>query len=258
MINQAGCTLLVQLCKECSVPMDELVVRYFIIDELLGGRQFRAAVHTLDYKVAAQDQYASLLAFEDVHRSLLRWWLWNEQTWKLTPEDAAKTKPEFDAAVTALLGALDDRERAAYEARESDLAIRGFSPEVATPLARAPLLHNAFALLAAAKSTKLALGATAPLFLRAGRQLQLDAFDEILGAQVPANVWERRFYTSLEREASVVRQRAVGKLAADKDFVDHHREWVDRIGDSLGMVKQLGQHGLVPLYLILEDYRQNT
>ena len=257
-INQAGTTLLVQLCKECAVPMDELVVRYFVCDELLGGRQFRAAVHALDYKVAAQDQYAALLAFEDVHRSLLRWWIWNEQTWKLTPEDVAKTKPEFDAAVAAMLAALDDNARAAYEARESDLVIRGFTPEIAQVLARAPLLHNAFALLAAAKQAKLALGATAPLFLRAGRQLQLDTFDEILGSQVPANLWERRFHTSLEREASVVRQRAVTKLATDKDFVEHHREWIDRIGDSLGMVKQLGQHGLVPLYLILEDYRQNT
>jgi len=250
--------LLVQLCKECSVPMDEIVVRYFTCDELLGGRQFRAAVHALDYKVAAQDQYSALLAFEDVHRGLLRWWVWNEQTWKLTPEDVAKTKPDFDAAVAAMLSSLDESSRAAYEARESDLVIRGFTSDVAATLARAPLLANAFALLAAAKSTKLALGATAPLFLRAGRQLQLDTFDEILLSQVPANPWERRFYTSLEREASVVRQRAVGKLAADKDFVDHHREWIDRIGDSLGMVKQLGQHGLVPLYLILEDYRQHT
>ena len=257
-INQPGTTLLVQLCKECSVPMDEIVVRYFTCDELLGGRQFRAAVHALDYKVAAQDQYAALLAFEDVHRGLLRWWVWNEQTWKLTPEDVAKTKPDFDAAVAAMLSSLDESSRAAYEARESDLVIRGFTSDVAATLARAPLLANAFALLAAAKSTKLALGATAPLFLRAGRQLQLDTFDEILLSQVPANPWERRFYTSLEREASVVRQRAVGKLAADKDFVDHHREWIDRIGDSLGMVKQLGQHGLVPLYLILEDYRQHT
>ena len=257
-INQAGCTLLVQLSKESAVPMDELVVRYFICDELLGGRQFRAAVHALDYKVAAQDQYAALLAFEDIHRSLLRWWAWNETTWKLTPDDFAKTKPEFDAAVAALLAALDEPARAAYEARESDLVIRGFTTDIATALARAPLLHNAFALLAAAKSTKLALGATAPLYLRAGRQLQLDTFDEVLLSQVPGNVWERRFHTSLEREASVIRQRAVGKLAADKDFVDKHREWIDRIGDSLGMVKQLGQHGLVPLYLILEDYRQYT
>ena len=157
-----------------------------------------------------------------------------------------------------MLAALDDHAKVAYEARESDLVIRGFTPEIAATLARGPLLHNAFALLAAAKQNKLALGATAPLYLRAGRQLQLDAFDEILGSQVPANLWERRFHTSLEREASGVRQRAVHKLAADKDFVEHHREWIDRIGDSLGMVKQLGQHGLVPLYLILEDYRQYT
>jgi glutamate dehydrogenase len=257
-INQAGTGLLIGLCKESSVQMDELVVRYFICDELLGGRQFRAAVHALDYKVAAADQYAALLAFEDIHRSLLRWWAWNESTWKLTPEDVAKTKPELDAALTALLAALDEPARMAYEARESDLVIRGFGQDVATTLARAPLLHNAFALLAAAKSTKLALGVAAPLFLRVGKLLQLDTFDEILTSQVPANGWERRFYTSLEREAAVIRQRAVGKLATDKDFADKHRDWIDRIGDSLGMVKQLGQHGLVPLYLILEDYRQHT
>ena len=37
------------------------------------GRTFRAAVHGLDYKIAAADQYAALLAFEEVHRNLLRW-----------------------------------------------------------------------------------------------------------------------------------------------------------------------------------------
>jgi glutamate dehydrogenase len=257
-INQAGTTLLTQLCKECAAPMDELVVRYFICDELLDGRQFRAAVHALDYKVAAQDQYAALLAFEEVHRALLRWWIWNEQTFKLTPEDVAKTKPEFDAAVAAMLASLDENAKAAFDARESDLVIRGFTPDVAGVLARVPLLQNAFALLTSAKSAKLALGAAAPLYLRAGRQLQLDMFDEILSTQVPANAWERRFGASLEREASVVRQRAVGKLATEKDFVENRREWADRIVDSLGMVKQLGQHALVPLYLILEDYRQHV
>nr|MBA3819398.1 NAD-glutamate dehydrogenase [Deltaproteobacteria bacterium] len=258
MINQAGCTLLVQLSKESTATLDELVVRYFMCDELLGGRAFRAAVHSLDYQVSATDQYAALLAFEEIHRSLLRWWIWNDATWQLAPDDVAKTKPDFDAAVAALVGALDETARLTLEARESDLVIRGFPAEVAHTLSRAPLIHHAFALLATAKSSKLALGTAAPLFLRVGRQLHVDTFDEILLTQVPANAWERRFYTSLEREAAVVRQRAVGKLAVDTNFVDRHRDWVDRIGDSLGMVKQLGQHGLVPLYLILEDYRAYT
>ncbi|MBA3396059.1 MAG: NAD-glutamate dehydrogenase [Deltaproteobacteria bacterium] len=258
LINQAGCTLLVSLCKESSYTLDELVVRYFICDELLEGRKFRAAVHGADYTAAAHDQYAALLAFEEIHRSLLRWWIWNDTTWKLAAEDVSKTKPEFHAAVAALVGALDETERAALEAREADFVARGFTAEVASTLARAPLLHNAFSVLAAAKSAKLALAQTAPLFHRVGRQLHVDAFDEILAAQVPGNVWERRFHTSLERDAATVRQRAVNKLAADPQFVDRHREWVDRIGDSLGMVKQLGQHGLVPLYLILEDYRTHT
>jgi len=257
-VNQAGCTLLVQLAKESATPMDELVVRYFVCDELLGGRAFRAGVHGADYKVPAQDQYAALLAFEEVHRNLLRWWSWNEATWKLTPDDVARTKPDFDAAVAALVAALDEPERLALAAREQDFVARGFTADVAKTLARAPLLHNAFALLAASRTAKLPLGSTAPLFHRVGRQLHVDTFHELLLAQVTANAWERRFQTSLEREAATVRQRAVGKLAADPSFVDKHRDWVDRIGDSLGMVKQLGQRGLVPLYLILEDYRAYT
>ena len=71
-------------------------------------------------------------------------------------------------------------------------------------------------------------------------------------------VWERRFLTSLERESAAIRQRAVGKLAANPQLPEQQKEWLDRIGDSLRMVKQLGAHGLVPLFLILEDYRQHT
>jgi glutamate dehydrogenase len=257
-INQAGCTLLVELAKETTQPLEELVVRYFICDELLEGRKLRTAIHGADFKVPAADQYAALMAFEDVHRSLLRWWVWNESTWKLTAEDVAKTKPELDKAAAALVSSLDGPARLALEARAHELTQRGFDPAAAATLAQAPLLRETFAVLAAAKSAKLALTDVAPLFHRVGKTLHLDVVDDTLLAQIPSNVWERRFLTSLEREAAAIRQRGVGKLAANPQLPEQHKDWLDRIGDSLRMVKQLGAHGLVPLFLILEDYRQHT
>ena len=113
-------------------------------------------------------------------------------------------------------------------------------------------------MLAAAKSAKLPLADAAPLFHKAGKQLHLDVVEDVLLGQLPSNVWERRFLTSLERESASIRQRAVGKLASNPHLAEQQKEWLDRIGDSLRMVKQLGAHGLVPLFLILEDYRQHT
>ncbi|MBA2538622.1 MAG: NAD-glutamate dehydrogenase, partial [Deltaproteobacteria bacterium] len=262
-INQAGCTLLVELAKETTAPLEELVVRYFICDELLEGRKLRAAVHAADFKVPAADQYAALLAFEEVHRSLLRWWIWNEGTdgksgWKLSPDDVAKTKPEMEKAIAALVASLEGKARLAVDARAHDLQQRGFDAEAATTLSQAALLRETFAILSAAKSAKLPLSEAATLYHRVGRQLHLDVVDEVLLGQLPSNVWERRFLTSLEREASAIRQRGVGKLAANPQLPEHHKDWLDRIGDSLRMVKQLGAHGLVPLFLILEDYRLHT
>ena len=254
-INQAGCTLLVQLCKETSAPLDELVVRYFMIDELLGGRAFRAAVHALDYKINAADQYAALLAFEEVHRNLLRWWSWNEATWKLAADDVGRTKAQFDAAAEALAAALDPVAKVAHDARVAEQVARGFGLDVANALARAPLLREAFALLASVRDTKSKLEVAAPAFHRVGRDLHIDAFDDVLSTQIPTNPWERRFFASLEREASAVRQRVVAKVAAAPDYLDKNRERIDRIGDGLQMVRQLGAHALVPLFLILEDYR---
>ncbi|MBL0212640.1 MAG: NAD-glutamate dehydrogenase [Myxococcales bacterium] len=254
-INQAGCTLLVQLCKETSAPLDELVVRYFMIDELLGGRAFRAAVHGLDYKINAADQYAALLAFEEVHRNLLRWWSWNETTWKLTAEDVARTKTQFDAAADALAAALDLTAKAAYDARVAEQVAKGFGLDVANALARAPLLREAFAVLTTVRDTKTKLEVAAPAFHRVGRDAHIDAFEEVLTTQIPTNAWERRFFASLEREASAVRQRVVGKLTVAPDYLDKNREQLGRIGDGLQMVRQLGAHALVPLFLILEDYR---
>ena len=253
-INQAGCTLLVQLCKETPLAMDQLVVRYFICDELLGGRAVRAAIHGCDYTVAAADQYAALLAFEEIHRSLLRWWIWNDRTWKLEPEHVPAMKQEFDAATAALVAALDPSGKAAFEAREQDQISRGFPPAVAATLARAPMLRDAFAVIAAARATRLGLTAAAPLYHQVGQELHVDVFDELLAAQVPANSWERRFHTSLEREAAAIRQLAVGKLASESDYTTRNKDRLDQLGDSLKMVKQLGG-GLVPLFLILEDYR---
>jgi glutamate dehydrogenase len=257
-INQAGTTLLVQLCKEASVPMEDLVIRYFIADELLDGRAVRAAVHGADFKVPAVDQYEALLAFEDIHRSLMRWWLWNEGTWKLEADNVKKVKPEFEKAAAALVSALEGHERQVFAAREQELVQKGFPADVAATLAHAPVLRETFALLAAARDAKLVVDKAAPLFHRVGQSIHLDPFDEILANQIPGNAWERRFLISIEREAAGIRQRAVGKLAANPTFVEQHKDWVDRIGDSLRMVKQLGPHGLVPLFLILEDYRQHT
>jgi hypothetical protein len=109
--------------------------------------------------------------------------------------------------------------------------------------------------LANVQGGKAKLDKAAGAFHRVGRELHVDAFDELLAAQIPANPWERRFYASLEREAAAVRQRMAGKLAAEPDLIERNRERIDRIGDALGTVKQLGAHGLVPLFLILEDYR---
>jgi glutamate dehydrogenase len=255
LINQAGTTLLVQLQKETTLPIDQLAERYFMCDELLGGRALRAAIHAADYKVAAQDQYDALLALEDVLRHLLRWWLWNEPGWKLGPDDVARAKAEVEAATTALVGALDGPAKLAYEVREHELGGKHFAPATATALARVPLARDVFALIAAAREAKLPVADAAHLWFRAGKQLHVDSFEEQLAAQVPANVWERRFLAALERDAAATRQRAVCKLAADPDFVARHAEPIARLADALKMVRQSGTHGLVPLFLILEDYR---
>jgi len=254
-INQAGCTLLVVLCRETTLPLDELVVRYFVCDELISGRVLRDAIHACDYLVPAADQYAALLALEDVNRTLLRWWVWNDATMKLAADDVGKLKPEFEATAVARLATLDPQARAALAAREQDLVAKGFAPALAEQLTKASLLRDGFAMLAAARDVKLPLPGVTRLFERVGHELHVDAFDELLATQMPANPWERRFLASLEREASAIRQQAVSKLAADAGYVDRHRELLDKIADSLRMVKQLGGHGLVPMYLILEDYR---
>ena len=255
LINQAGTTLLVQLQKETALPIEELAVRYFMCDELLDGRTLRASIHAADYTVAAQDQYDALLALEEVHRHLLRWWIWNEQSWKLAPEDVRRVKTEVDAAANALVAALDGPAKAAYEAREADLVAKKFAPETAKALARVPLMRDVFAVLHGARDAKQTLGPAAQLHMRAGKALHLDTFDELLVAQVTANTWERRFLMALERDAAAARHRAVCKLAAEPGFLESHKDALDRIADGLRMVGKTGTHGLVPLYLILEDYR---
>ncbi|CAN5838807.1 NAD-glutamate dehydrogenase [soil metagenome] len=257
-INQTGCTLLVALAKETQAPIDELVTRYFIIDELLGGQGFRASVHGADYRIPAADQYMALMAFEEIHRSLLRWWSWNESTWKLGADEVSKLKPKFEQAADALLKALDPHARVAYETRLQELVQRGFSMEIASTLARAPMLRAAFAVLATTRDTKATTETAAPAFHTIGKDLFVDAFEAILESQVPANVWERRFHATLEREAAAVRQRAVGRLIGSPDFIEKNRDRIDKIGDGLTMVRQLGGHGLIPLSLILEEYRALT
>ncbi len=254
-INQTGGTLLVELAKETTTPIDELVIRYFMCDELIGGRKIRAAIHGCDYTVATTDQYAALLGLEDVLRNLLRWWIWNEGSWTLAPDEVQRLHPEFDAAQLALVNALDGKAKAAHDAKEAEWVGKGLPPELAATLARASHANESFAVIAAARNAKLTLAQATPMYYRVGRELHVNTLDQALAAQVPANIWERRFLTSLERGASWVRQEAIAKLAADPGYIEKHKDRIGSIGDTLRMVKQTGGHGLVPLYLILEDYR---
>ena len=159
------------------------------------------------------------------------------------------------AAAAALVGALEGPAKAAYEAREAELVAKKFAPETAKALARIPLSRDVFAVLHASRESRQTLGQAAQMHMRAGKALHLDTFDELLGSQVPANTWERRFLMALERDAAAARHRAVTRLAAEPDFIDTRKDALDRIADGLRMVRQTGTHGLVPLYLILEDYR---
>ncbi len=254
-VNQAGCTLLVDLAKETQLPVEQLVVRYLICDQLVGGRPIREAIHACDFKVASADQYAALLALEEVHVSLLRWWLWNEANWRVMSEALASIQKEFDEATDARLAALEGQARTAYDSRVADLAQKGFGPDLAARIARTSLMRDAFAVMAAARESNIALTTAAANYLRAGNSLELDTFSDVLSTQLPANTWERRFHVSLEREAANVRQRATGKLANDAALPERSVERVVRIGDALRMVRSLGAGGLVPLFLILEDYR---
>jgi len=254
-INQTGCTLLVQLGKETALPIEELVIRYFVCDELIGGRALRAAIHGCDYKVAAADQYAALMALEEVNRALLRWWIWNDATWKLSPDEVAATRAQFEAVATALLAGQDAGAKAAAAAAEQDLVSRHFPAPLAAALVRVNLYRHGFAVLAAARDARLSVAQVAPLFQRVGRELHVDTFDEQLALQVPANSWERRFLSSVERGVADIRQLGVSKLAADPAYIEKHREPIERIADSLRMVKRFGGHGLIPMYLILDDYR---
>nr|HEX4314646.1 NAD-glutamate dehydrogenase domain-containing protein [Kofleriaceae bacterium] len=255
LINQAGTTLFVQLQKETTLPIDQLAERYFTCDELLDARTLRASIHAADYKVASQDQYDALLAIEEVLRHQLRWWLWNEPTWKLDPENVGKTKQDVDAATNALIAALEGPAKLAFEVREHELAQKHFTPETAKALARMPLQRDVFGLLAAARDAKLPLPAAAQLWFRAGKLLHVDTFDELLATQVPANAWERRFLAAIERDAAATRHRAIVKLAADPEFATKHADAIGKLADALRMVRASGTHGLVPLFLILEDYR---
>ena len=230
-------------------------MRYLICDQLVGGRPIREAIHACDFKVASADQYAALLALEEVHVSLLRWWLWNEANWRVMSEALASIQKEFDEATDARLAALEGQARTAYDSRVADLAQKGFGPDLAARIARTSLMRDAFAVMAAARESNIALTTAAANYLRAGNSLELDTFSDVLSTQLPANTWERRFHVSLEREAANVRQRATGKLANDAALPERSVERVVRIGDALRMVRSLGAGGLVPLFLILEDYR---
>ena len=119
-----------------------------------------------------------------------------------------------------------------------------------------PLLGNVFATIAASRESRQPLPKAAQIAYKVGRDLHIDAFEGILAAQVPANLWERRFQLAIERDVSYVRAKAIGKLAASPEFVEQHaRTIADKLGDALRMVRQSASHGLVPLFLILEDYR---
>ncbi len=255
LINQAGSTLLTDLAKESSAPLESLVVRYFICDDLLGGASLREATHALDNQVASADQYDALITQEDTLRGLVRWWAWNENSWQLSTEQVDGIRADFDLAAAALFDGLPEVDKQPILKRERALERRQFDKALATRIARLPLLRSAFLLLAASQEAEQPIATMAGRYYQAGHTLHLDLASRILTDQPPGNLWDQRFHRILERNVAALRRRFICRYddTSFEKLASQQVEHIERIGQSLQAVETAGERGRVPLFLIMDD-----
>ncbi len=262
LVNQAGSTFLLDLGRESSASLEQLIVRYFICDDLLRGQQLRKDVHGLDNAVSAPDQYEALMELEQAIEQLARWWGWNDKRWSLKTDDVAALRGDFEQTLELLVAGLSGHSRAALTERETTLVVdRGFDEALAGRIARLSLLRNAFEVIAFSRGSGLPIESAVEGLYRLGEMLHLDRVDELLAAQAASNAWERRFQMILEREISELRSKLLRVVYGDgitlDQFASEHCGRIDDIGNSLQWLTQAGHvhHGQIPMFIILDDYK---
>lgn len=259
LINQAGSTFFIEFSKEYNTTLDELVLRYFVCDALLDGPRFRAAVHGLDGQVEASEQYRALMELEATLRALVRWWSWNEDTFQVSPD--AQTRSGFDEAVAGLIAHLDVETRARLSAHKTALMGKGFKDDLAERIATLPLIQNTFLIIDAQRQTARSCDDVARIFHELGEGLFFRWVNRLLEEQPPRDIWETHFHRRLSREIFSLREVVIkhvfdthgGSVPA---FLEHHEEGVAHIADTIHMITNSPTTALIPIFVLLEDYRR--
>ncbi|MGE0431500.1 MAG: NAD-glutamate dehydrogenase domain-containing protein, partial [Planctomycetota bacterium] len=260
LVNQAGTTFLNDLATESATPLRTLLLRYVKCNELLEADALRAAIHKLDNVVAAANQYQALMEVEDTIRALVRWWDWNQDTWRLSSDAVEAMKPDFAQATSGLINGLPPAAAAALQARTDELVARGFPAALAARIAALPMMKHCFLAVAVSRQKEKPIETVAQSILAIGDALSLGDIDAILAASPRESSWENRFHSILEREAAALRRDLTLRVFSSSDadplgaLTRTHADRLRHIGDGVQAVRTM-RNSQVPLFILFDEYR---
>jgi glutamate dehydrogenase len=211
-IDQAGVTLIPELCSALGVGVAQVIAAYHTIDRLLDVDHLRFRFETEHVPETAR--LVAALRVEESVRGAVRCCLGLAHDW-LEPEAFAQQTALVRDLRELLDGQLSQEERREVECRAQQLVELGFDAELATEIESLPLLVRELGVLSLAPASDAPLPRVLELHARIGREARIVWTLERLGHLDRRDGWERVAAESLYVELLETQRQLAGRLLGE-------------------------------------------
>lgn len=189
-VNLMGMTFCQRQVTSTGASVDEVVLAYVVVRDVLGLDRVWRQVEALDYKVPAEVQFELFYALMRLGRRASRWALRNRRSCLNPQHEVQRLGPKL-AELQLLLPTLFSRQQSSGWIEEVERIIALNVPDnVAVLVASSNFLYFGFGIADISVQSGKPVGLVLELYYRISRELDLDWFaDQIVNLE-PATRWE--------------------------------------------------------------------
>ncbi len=260
-IDQAGVTLVPELCGALAVGVADVVAAYHTMDGLLDARALRLALEVALAPEAAR--LAAALRVEAAVREAARGLLGLERRAVLEPDELARRAERVEGLREVVHVELDPDEAEACERRVAELAGAGLDEALARRVERLSGVVRSLGVLSLAADAQASLPQAVELYVRVGKATRIAWLCDRLARPDRRDRWERVVAENLQLEVLEVQRALTGQLLARAHGAPPLEVFRREQGAALARIDELARRveaeaprGLAPLAVVAHHIRR--
>ncbi len=213
-VDNAGISFFHKAERENGAQVEETTASYIMMDGVLGARELRRRIHSLDFKVPADVQYQALLDLEQTLEEMVRWSHFFIGDWlPLTPV-VDKYRRDIERLKGVLPTILSSEEKERLVERIDYYKNSGMDQELARDVATLPFLSNSLDILTLAEALEMEPVLLAGIYHSVSNRFMLNQIEEAILREKKETSWEHVAYNLLHRELYFIRRKLVGRFVS--------------------------------------------